>query len=495
MRLDDVAIALRPRTPWEAVDLGVAVYRRWWKPVMVAWAFTALPALLVVAVAVEDLWWALLIAVLLEPLLERVPLHVVSRAIFGATPELRDTLRALPELWSRSLVGVYLPHRLHPARPTIAPVAVLEGLRGSQRRRREAVLLRRLKGLAFLLGASCRLIQLALVLACFALVLLFVPVQHLPDAGELRDLEGVGLGWVSWLARAAWILSYSVIGPLHAVCGFALYLNRRTDLEGWDVEVAFRRLGRRISEDAGGAFRRVGAVLLGLVLAGALAAPARATGLQEGDEADPSRVVQEVLASPDFETEKVASRWGLPDPATGSGPLGASVELLALLVEVLAWTAAAALLAWFAYVVGRSVGWIERRPPSRPVEPEPPVELFGLDVRPASLPDDVPGTVLRWWREGRGVEALGLLYRASIARLIEREDVPFQASDTERDCLRRVEEHGGGERTRAFAAVTRAWQAVAYSPDEPSDAVVERLCSAWEAHFGGAAAGRGPSAP
>ena len=34
----------------------------------------------------------------------------------------------------------------------------------------------------------------------------------------------------------------SAIEPLYVACGFALYLNRRTQLEAWDIDLAFRRL-------------------------------------------------------------------------------------------------------------------------------------------------------------------------------------------------------------------------------------------------------------
>ncbi len=38
--------------------------------------------------------------------------------------------------------------------------------------------------------------------------------------------------------------------PVYVACGFSLYLNRRTVLEAWDLELVFRRLRQRLSDVA-----------------------------------------------------------------------------------------------------------------------------------------------------------------------------------------------------------------------------------------------------
>jgi peptidoglycan/LPS O-acetylase OafA/YrhL len=37
-----------------------------------------------------------------------------------------------------------------------------------------------------------------------------------------------------------------LIGPFYVGAGFGLYLNRRTQMEAWDVEIALRRLRERL---------------------------------------------------------------------------------------------------------------------------------------------------------------------------------------------------------------------------------------------------------
>ena len=44
----------------------------------------------------------------------------------------------------------------------------------------------------------------------------------------------------------AWYIAMSIVEPFHVAAGFSLYLNRRTELEAWDLELAFRRLRERL---------------------------------------------------------------------------------------------------------------------------------------------------------------------------------------------------------------------------------------------------------
>ena len=49
------------------------------------------------------------------------------------------------------------------------------------------------------------------------------------------------------LANLGLWLALGLIAPFQMGAGFGLYLNRRTRLEAWDLEIAFRRLRARIA--------------------------------------------------------------------------------------------------------------------------------------------------------------------------------------------------------------------------------------------------------
>jgi hypothetical protein len=143
MRVENLAIALRPRTAWEAVDLGVALTRRHARTVWLAWFAFTLPALAIATalcwlafgapwIAALLMWWA-------KPLFDRIPLYVLSRAVFGEMPGVRETLRAQRD-WGLRAIRSWLLYRrfLSLNRAMLLPVDLLEGAARRAARRRNA---------------------------------------------------------------------------------------------------------------------------------------------------------------------------------------------------------------------------------------------------------------------------------------------------------------------------------------------------------------------
>lgn len=117
---------------------------------------------------------------------------------------------------------------------------------------------------------------------------------------------------------------------------------------------------------------------------------------------------------------------------------------------------------------------------------------MGMDVAPESLPKDIPGQAMELWLAGRKQEALGLLYRGAISRLIETARLEIAESDTESDCLRRVAA-GSPVYEGYFGGLTRVWMRLAYARITPHDQEVGELCSAWPFASPAAPAGRRPA--
>src|SRR5579883_802256 len=82
------------------------------------------------------LWW-------LKPVFDRIPLFVVSRAVFGEAPSLRETLQAQRNWGWRAMIGWLTWRRLHPGRAMLLPVDLLESPRGEARSKRIGALMRR----------------------------------------------------------------------------------------------------------------------------------------------------------------------------------------------------------------------------------------------------------------------------------------------------------------------------------------------------------------
>ena len=84
---------------------------------------------------------------------------------------------------------------------------------------------------------SC--VELALGAALLSLAFWLAPAGYAPDLAELFTGEG------ERQAELAMAIGYAIViallEPFYVASGFAMYLNRRVELEAWDIEQEFRR--------------------------------------------------------------------------------------------------------------------------------------------------------------------------------------------------------------------------------------------------------------
>ena len=484
MRLEAIAAEIRPRRPAEAMDLGVAMVRAWWKDVYGAWLAVAVPAILLAAAVFRNHpLLAFLAFWLVKPLLDHAPLYALGRALFGERSGAGAALRALPGIWRRCGLAALTIHRLDPGRAFTLPVSQLERLRGAQRRARVRILSRRGHGETMVLKGLCSSFELALLTGLVGFAMLMLPS---PDSEatwiEWLLTNGLPPRWVVWSLVGAELLAVLVIEPVYVAGGFSLYLARRTQVEAWDVEMGFRRLTRRLEgrRRSGGV---TAAALAAVLLAGGEAAAATEPALE------PEEAIQQVMEDPDFATTKKVSTWGFGDddetkqaPRRFEGLEGLS-RLLGQMVEPVLWVLTAAVVAWLLW---RAIRLDRARAISDTASPPPPTVLFGLDVRADSLPADVAAEARRLLAEGQAVAALSLLYRGALASLVARQ-VPLARSATEGDCLKAARAAIPAEPAGSFARLTAAWQACAYAHRTPDTEAMEALLRDWPVHFGGAA--------
>jgi len=115
-----------------------------------------------------------------------------------------------------------------------------------------------------------------------------------------------------------------------------------------------------------------------------------------------------------------------------------------------------------------------------------------LDVRPESLPDDVGAAAWALWQAGKVHEALSLLYRGALSRLIHRFRVPITASATEGECLDLARGRLEPGALRYVTQVVRAWEASTYGGRALSAAMGEALCTGFGQRLDAAAPGEAP---
>lgn len=513
MNLDNVTAEMRPRGDWEAADLGARMIRRDAAAIYRIWFAVTLPlvslAMLLIAfgpypaLGALVYWW-------LEPIADGPILRVISRRLFGEEADVRGALRSTLHLARRNWIFLLSPYRFHFARSIAMPVTQLEGLSGPARRARAKVL--NLKILNFGIGVTAAYQHLALALYIGVILVGFV---FIPTAYQ----DTLGLSWMDrfWsdtgresaaLSLVVVYIAQSILEPWFVGAGFGLYINCRTQLEAWDIEVAFKRMVHRRTSQLAAAVVLAALVVAPVVLNGGARAEEPATqDTEQAELADPGfsgywsddevrPAIDTVLASDALKTTREVSEWRAIDPVEPDPDSDLDFEawwiesmqdlgrILSFIVEFSLWLGIAAGLCllfatrkrWLPYLQPGAPG---RRRISR-------VSLAGGDLSAADLPDDIPAEVLRLWRKGERRNALSLLYRGSVFAAVSEHGVRLPPSATEGACIQAVKQQTGQEQADYFARVVREWVRCAYAFDRPGDDTVLPLCEEWSRHYGNA---------
>jgi hypothetical protein len=238
MKVDAIRLDLRPRGMFEAADLGVRLAAAHLRSV---WASCAPMYALVVLVALALLpfgaGWTVLAIVWLKPWLDRSILFVLARAVFGEETRFADVWAARRAVAWQGLLGALTIRRLSPWRSYVQPVLQLEGQRGKARRERVARILGPHRGAALAMQTAFAAVEEALLVGLFTLI------PWLTPADEQRPWFTPMFEGGSWMTVAGivfFIIAVAVVEPFFVAAGFAMYLNRRVELEAWDIEQEFR---------------------------------------------------------------------------------------------------------------------------------------------------------------------------------------------------------------------------------------------------------------
>lgn len=530
MRLDQPRVELRPRSPWEAMELGTALVRTHARAIWLPWLLVTLPVFVVlnaIGWAAGLVPWMALAMWWLKPVFDRIPLFVLSRSLFGEAPGVRETLAAQRH-WAWRAMPAYLTwRRLGLARSLYLPVDLLEG--GANPGQRRRVIGGSVRGTAVLSTVVCMGFVLALVAGMYSLVMLFVPVEFLSESARAMWslLSEEPPPWVQVAANAVVWLATSVIEPFYVGAGFGLYLDRRTQIEGWDIEIAFRRMRQRLQALVP---LLLFACVLGIAiprpaLAQATPAPmtaedaakvvadaAREAAVKPADKAkpkvvqdptlpklfpqlqDPARfdkAVKRAYKDPLLSPSRVEKTWvprkpAKPDAVRKQGPfLTWFAAAIAAIGEYGLWLLAALAVGLVIATHRQWRPWLRGMAPA-PRTAETPV-ASEAQLAPDAIPDDVAGAARQLWAEGRKRRALALLYRASVAGMVARTGAVLVPGATEAQCLRAARGLRDEVDRDAFGRMVRVWQYAAYAQRLPDDDAFEDLLAGLGGRFGWAA--------
>ncbi|TCS37390.1 hypothetical protein EDC30_104193 [Paucimonas lemoignei] len=526
MELEKLRIDLRPRPNALALELGMALLRAHAGTVYAAWLALWLPLVALAAALAywfpeHGTWW-LVLPWWLRPLLERAPLYILSRQVFGENVTWRQALRA----WPRQLKGGWFRlltwwRPFVPSRGLYQPIWQLEGANSATAAARRAIIgSGGTSRSAYWFGIACAHLEVILQIGLIAFIGIFLTNENSinPFAYLFGEFSSEPSRLMLALSFGGYALSGGIIGPIYAACCFTLYLSRRATLEAWDIEITLRQL------KAPPAYRGISAVaaavslMLACVSAGSLASwPAAANAATPAkppaafqqcaepewansrptpripdhntEQARLRREIEQLYQSDDLRNYRCMETWEpkastkekeVKDPA----PDLPNLEVVAEIIRITLIAAALMLVAWLLYRYrGQLAGMFQS------AKPLPATEIGGLDIRPESLPDDIVGNVLALWQRGERRGALALLYRATVSRLTTEDGLLLTRGATEADCLRlariacRQQQLGTG-RLQVTDTVTALWLDGAYGDRWPATETLSASCMSWHEQFG-----------
>lgn len=539
MQLNNFQAVAKKRSGWEAIDLGCTMARAWFFKLWLVWLIPAGMCLLIFSfIFRNEPSYASLITWLLKPVWERPLLYIASQQLFGERVSFRNVIRNFIKCNTKDWFWWLTLRRLLPSRGFTMPVTVLEGLTGRNRSDRINLLQRRFSSPANWLLISAVHIELFIVFAIGAAVAMLMPA-------------GVELHWQSiffehvnvstHLYNLAWLLSASLIAPFFVCAGFSLYLQRRIDLEGWDIEIHFRQLAARLekqklrltSSENNSFFPLSGLVIatcfaVGLSISAPesiaedgyvkvkdanfeLASEAQTTRAENTDETEyvysqrveAKRLAHDILSKEPFYYTKTEETLALKPKEETAIPewlirfaewlskmggffsfMADIISHLALIVEVFLWIGLALIIA---LILWRYREWIRRsldyfKETDIEQEPVVPKELFGIVLEDEPLPEDVAAEALAYWSRNEHRAAFALLLRATILQCAEC-GCQFKDGYTEFECSSVVKSMLEEKRSTSFSQLISHWQQLAYAHRKCSDDVFTQLCDAYREYW------------
>ena len=491
MRLEQATAVLRPRRSWEAIDLGFHMARRWFLPLWLMWMTTAFPLFLLLHLLMPGSFgFALLLFWWLKPLYEPMMIDWLGRALFNEETPIPEQLRRFPGILPRGLPGNLTWRRLFPSRSFFLCIQQLEGLHGEVCSKRMKLLLTTNPNSGWLTVLMLH-IESILYMGLIGLVIMLLPETVEFNFGLLDSISHSST--VAWANSIFYLLAASIVAPFYVAAGFSLYINSRTDLEAWDIEIDFRRIARESAQRA--QVRPFpGSTLVFMVLMATsilLTCPGTADAL---DRQEARESIAEVLSHEDFGKTVTRTEWRAidetgteSDARSGMDPGLWNLEWLAMLLRLLAYAVIALFSGWLVFRIVQNLGALQlpRKHRTAATGSEEHRLLQPDPEEDDDIPENPVNAVMMLCEEGQLRQAMSLLYRATILHYIRLQKLDIPDSATEGECLHLVRQNRPQQEHRYFETLTRSWQGLAYAGYSPSPEELITLCRQWPAVYSG----------
>lgn len=489
MNLDKISIAIRPRNSWKAFDLGCAMALRWWKPLMGFWFVTTFPLFILVCL-ISPIYGPIVLW-LCKPLFERGLLFIFSRKVFGEEVTIKQAIanwpRQLAKMWFSSITW----RRFSPTRGFDLAVVQLEGLTGESRTRRLSVLHKTTDNNSGWWLFICVHWEMFFLIGLLTLINYIVP-QGI-DVNLVTIFNGPDT-WIFWLYNFCLYLVWLIMAPIFIGGSFASYLNRRIILEGWDIELNFRKISSKRRSVASS----VSAIALCLL---AMNFQPQVAFAQESIETEDvffesEKRINEILAVPPFDENQTVEkyRWNgwewefepSQEKSTMSPWVLTLIKFIAVISEFLLWGICAAVLALLVYLtrdhIRHFLSGIAGFSGSRE---DKPIDLpsFSKAYEEDGLPTDMGAEVESLLASESYRKLLSLFLVTSLIEISKEQHLPLTRSMTEQECLRVIKASVVDHRREFMQSLIETWTKLAWAHKWPTTTQMNTLCENWKTLF------------
>lgn len=261
MKLDKLTVNVRPLPSFQAMDLGMTMARHWFIPLWQLWWRRMLPMFIIVlcimfyqaftdnAVGFSGLllfWLMLMVFYLSKPYAE-IPLVIyLSQRLFNenlTSEQVWQQLKQIPR------TGIFSSLKFHitPRRQMLMPIVLLEQQTRKERKMRLKVLTKSQNNAIAWHTTMFQVIEILIYLGILVFMFHLVPENIINET--FFDMLFNEMSWVvQIIAITIYLLVTSILSVFYIASGFAVYICKRSQLEGWDIELKFRQLAQRHAE-------------------------------------------------------------------------------------------------------------------------------------------------------------------------------------------------------------------------------------------------------
>ncbi len=520
MKLDQITANIRMRNPWEAMDLGFALIRHSWRAIYLPWFIflSILSALCFLIVPSDYKEFAILLVWWLKPLYDRFLLNILSHKLFNENLSTAEALESIPSLVKNTgLLSALTFRRPSFSRGFNLPIWQLERLTGKARSERQSTLLGSAHSHVIGLTIGMIFIELTIYFSLYAFIIFLLPETFQSTVVGLFFSDDLGEDVTTWLHildHIIYTLAVFIIEPFFVAASFTLYINRRTQLEAWDIELVFRQIAQRLKNKTNAIVKSSRLltltalsttlpliVFIGLSLGLPSPVYAEETPSDTPQEeylseqrlvsSDSTKVIAEIMQRRELNNEKTTHNWVKikEEKKKKKSDSWDIVKFFKPFVSFISMVFESAL--WIALAIGLLILFITRKNwlpylnlrKKETTDYEAPEVMFGMDIRPESLPDNIPEAARKLWNEHKHRDALSLLYRGALAQLVTKNQLALKASQTEGDILTLAKQALLPAQHSYLKHLTEQWKQIAYAHHLPEDSSVAVLFDNWDSDF------------